>query len=346
MLADVPELIQTEEQLDEFMTRPSPALIEFFRTLPGPLVVLGAGGKMGPTLAVLARRAATAAGSRLDVIAVSRFSDNCARTWLEAQGVRTIACDLLDETAVASLPDAPNVVYLVGTKFGTTQHPARTWVTNSLVPAYVARRYRGARIAALSTGNVYPLTPVQGGGSRETDPLTPLGEYANACVARERILEYFSEQLLMPVTLLRLYYALDLRYGVLVDIATQIYREEPLDVRMGYLNCIWQGDANEMVLRALAVAAVPARALNLAWPEILSVREVGRQLARRMGKPLTIVGEEAPTAYLCNTGELNRLLGTPATPLEVVLRWTAQWVERGGRTLEKPTHFEVRDGRY
>jgi nucleoside-diphosphate-sugar epimerase len=260
--------------------------------------------------------------------------------------VSTIACDLLDEAAVASLPDASNVVYLVGTKFGTTQHPARTWATNSLVPAYVARRYRGSRIAALSTGNVYPLTPVQGGGSRETDPLTPLGEYANACVARERILGYFSEQYHTPVALLRLYYALDLRYGVLVDIATRIHRGEPVDVRMGYLNCIWQGDANEMILRALAVAAVPARPLNLARPEILSVREVGRQLARQMGKPLAIAGEEAPTAYLCNTGELNRLLGTPATPLEVVLRWTAHWVESGGRTLGRPTHFEVRDGRY
>jgi dTDP-4-dehydrorhamnose reductase len=343
---DLPELIETEEQLDEVMTRPSPALVGFMRTLDGPLVVLGAGGKMGPTLAVLAQRAATTAGSSLEVIAVSRFGDSRARTWLEARGVKTISCDLLDEAGVARLPDAPNVVYLVGIKFGTAQHPARTWAVNTLVPAYVARRYRGSRMAALSTGNVYPLTPVQGGGSRETDPLTPLGEYANACVARERILEYFSEQLLMPVTLLRLYYALDLRYGVLVDIATHIHRGEPVDVAMGYLNCIWQGDANEMILRALGVAAVPPRALNLARPEVFSVREVGQQLGQLLGKPLHVVGAEAPTAYLCNTGTLNRLLGTPATPLEVVLRWTAHWVESGGRTFGRPTHFEVRNGRY
>ena len=346
MWTDLPELIETEEQLDEILTRPSPALVDFVRALPGPLVVLGAGGKMGPSLAVLARRAATAAGSSLEVIAVSRFSDGRARTWLEARGVKTISCDLLDEAALARLPDAPHVVYLVGVKFGTAQHPARTWAVNALVPAYVARRYRGSRMAALSTGNVYPLTPVQGGGSRETDPLTPLGEYANACVARERILEYFSEQFHTPVTLLRLYYALDLRYGVLVDVATRVHRGEPVDVAMGYLNCIWQGDANELILRALGMAAVPPRPLNLARPEIVSVREVGGQLGRLMGRPLHVVGQEAPTAYLCNTGELQRLLGTPATPLEVVLRWTAHWIESGGRTLGKPTHFEVRDGQY
>jgi len=346
MPVNVPELIETEEQLDEVMTRPSPALLEFLRPLPGPLVVLGAGGKMGPSLAVLARRAAAAAGNDLNVIAVSRFSDNDARTRLAARGVQTISCDLLDEHAYAGLPDAPHIVYLVGVKFGTTQNPARTWVVNTLVPAYVARRYGDSRIAVLSTGNVYPLTPVQGGGSRETDPLTPLGEYANACVARERIFEYFSDQAHTPLVLLRLYYALDLRYGVLVDIATRIHRSEPVDVRMGYLNCIWQGDANDMVLRALGAAAVPARALNLARPEVFSVREIGERLARLMDKPVHIAGVESPTAYLGDTSELRRTLGTPETPLEAVLRWTAHWIQINGRTLDKPTHFQVRDGRY
>ncbi|MCZ7545629.1 MAG: NAD(P)-dependent oxidoreductase [Anaerolineae bacterium] len=343
---DLPHTLPDEAALDELMTRPRAALVAFVQTLHSPLVILGAGGKMGPTLAVLARRAADAAGRALDVIAVSRFSDAGARAWLEAQGVRTLSCDLMDRDAVARLPDAQNVIYLVGMKFGTTDNPALTWAINTLAPAHTAQRYAQARIVALSTGNVYPLAPVEGGGSREGNPLTPLGEYANSAVARERIFEHFSRRQGTPVALMRLSYAVDLRYGVLVDIALKVYRGEPVDVTTGYMPYIWQGDANEMIIRSLALAASPPAAFNLTGPAPLSTREVALRLGDLMGRPVTLVGKEADTAFLSNTARLQAQLGAPPTPLEPILRWTAAWIASGGRLLDKPTHFEVRDGAY
>ena len=342
----LPDVIRTEEELDEVMTRPRPVLIEFIRSVRSPLVILGAGGKMGPTLALLARRAADAAGHPLDIVAVSRFSDAHARQSLEAKGVRTLSCDLMQPDALTQLPDTDNVIYLVGMKFGTTQNPARTWAVNTLAPAHVAQRYPHARIAALSTGNVYPLVPVSSGGSCETDPLTPLGEYANSAVARERIFEFFSQENATPVVLLRLSYALDLRYGILVDIAQKVYQGQPVDVSTGYMPYIWQGDANEMIIRALALASSPPTALNLTGPAPLSTRETALRFGQLMNKPVRLIGKETETAFLSNTARLSAALGPPTTPLETVIRWTAHWIMNGGRLLNKPTHFEVRDGAY
>ena len=341
-----PERIETEEQLDQLLTRPSAALVEFIQTLSSPLLVLGAGGKMGPTLAVRAKRAADAANHPLEVIAVSRFSDAATRTWLERHQVKTLACDLLEAPAVETLPDADTVVYLVGLKFGTAQNPVATWAMNTVVPARVMERYPHARLVALSTGNVYPLTEVSRGGSRETDPLTPLGEYANAAVGRERIFEFFSRNHHTPVALLRLYYAVELRYGVPVDIARKVHTGEPIALANGHFNCIWQGDANDLILRALSLAASPPSVWNLCRPEIFSVRAIASRLGELLRRTPRFAGSEAPTALLGNSASLCAKLGPPAVPMETMLRWMAHWVKQGGRSLGKPTHFEVRDGNY
>lgn len=343
---DLPALIEAEEQLDELLTRPNAALVEFITTLPSPLLILGAGGKMGPTLAVLAKRAADAAKHPLDVIAVSRFSDPRARQWLEAHGVKTSSRDLLEQGSLQQLPEAENVIYLVGLKFGATQSPAATWAMNTIVPARVMERYPRARIVALSTGNVYPPADVARGGSRETDPLTPLGEYPNATVGRERIFEFYSRRHRTPVALLRLYYAVELRYGVLVDIARKVHTGEVIELANGCFNCIWQGDANDLALRALSLAASPPSVWNLCRPEIFSVRAVASRLGELLGRPPRFAGAEAATAFLGNSARLCAQLGPPAVPLETMLRWIAHWVRQGGRDLGRPTHFEVRDGNY
>jgi hypothetical protein len=342
----LPETIRNEAELVEVMTRPRPVLVEFMRTLSGPLVILGAGGKMGPTLAILARRAAEAAGNPLEVVAVSRYSDPRARAFLETHGVHTISADLMDQAAFAGLPDTGNLLYLVGLKFGTSSDPAPTWATNTLVPAYAAERYSQARIVALSTGNVYPLVPVTGSGSAEGDPLTPLGEYSNACVARERIFEYFSSKYSTPMALLRLSFALDLRYGILVDIATKVWSQEPVSLAMSHLNGIWQGDANEMIIRSLALATTPPTPLNLVGGQHFPVREAAQRFGELMGKPVRFSDTEGQTAFLSNNARLRATLGEPPTPVETVMQWVAGWVMSGGALLNKPTHFEVRDGGY
>jgi nucleoside-diphosphate-sugar epimerase len=360
----LPKVIETEAQLDEVLTRPGALLVKFIKSVPSPLLILGAGGKMGPTLAVLARRAA--ARHPLDVIAVSRFRDPAARAWLEARGVKTVSCDLLEAEAVRRLPDAEAIVYLVGLKFGTAQDPPTTWAMNTVVPLRALERYPHARIVALSTGNVYPMTQVGGGGgeggvprakppkggtpsgigSLETAPLTPLGEYANAAVGRERIFEFCARRQQTPVALLRLFYAVELRYGVLVDLAQRVHLGQPIELANGYFNCIWQGDANELILRSLALAASPPSVWNLCRPETFSVRAVARRLGELLGRPARFVGTEAPTALLGNSARICAALGAPATPLETMLHWIVHWVKLGGRNLGKPTHFEVRDGRY
>lgn len=346
MQTDLPNLIETEEQLDEVLTRPSARLVEFIKDLPNPLLVLGAGGKMGPTLAVLARRAAEAAGNPLRVVAASRFSDANARAWLESRGIETVSCDLFDRDATARLPEASNVIYLVGLKFGTSQNPALTWAANTLVPAAVAERFRNSRIVALSTGNVYPLVPVASGGATESHSLTPLGEYANAAVARERIFEYHAQRFGGPVVLVRLNYAVDLRYGVLRDVAEKVWHSEPVDIGNGYFNCIWQGDANDMIIRALAWAKNPPTPLNLTGTDVLSIRSLAARFGELMRKTVKLTGNEAADALLSNASRATELLGRPSTSLDVMLQWTAHWVMRGGRSLNKPTHFEVRDGKY
>ena len=345
-MIELPEAIRTESELEEVLTRPSAPLIEFIQTVASPLLVLGAGGKMGPTLAVLARRAAEVAGYALDVLAVSRFSNAASRTWLEARGVKTVSCDLLEANAVAGLPDAQNIIYLVGLKFGTAQNPAATWAINTLVPARVCERYPRSRIVALSTGNVYPMSEVSRGGSVEMDSLTPRGEYANAAVGRERIFEFYSQRQHTPLTLLRLFYAVELRYGVLADIARKVHAGAPVALANGYFNCIWQRDANELILRALPLAAAPFSVFNLCRPELFSVRAVATQLGELLGRAPVFSGHETESALLGNSAKLGAALLAPMTPMETILHWTAQWVKQGGPDLGRPTHFEVRDGNY
>ena len=342
----LPPLIEDEAQLDELLTRPRPELVRFIRQVRSPLLVLGAGGKMGPTLAVLARRAAAVAGHKLDVIAVSRFKNSAVREWLERRGIKTISCDLFKPGEVARLPEAGDLLYLVGVKFGTSQNPALTWAANTIIPTNVAERFLQGRLVALSTGNVYPQVEVAGGGADEAHTLTPLGEYANAAVARERLFEFHSQRHGTPMVLLRLNYAVELRYGVLHDLARRVWSGEAVDVAHGYFNCIWQGDANEAIMRSLGLAASPPLHLNLTGSEVLSVRAVATQLGKLMGKSVRFDGAELSTALLNNPARACKLLGPPTTPLEQVLRWTAHWVMRGGTSLNKPTHFEVRDGRY
>jgi nucleoside-diphosphate-sugar epimerase len=253
---------------------------------------------------------------------------------------------LYDAAAVQKLPAAEHVIFLVGQKFGTTQSPAGTWAANTIVPARVAEYYSQARIVALSTGNVYPLSPVARGGSLESDPLTPLGEYANATVGRERIFEFYSQRNGTCIVLLRLFYAVELRYGVLRDLAEKIRTGQTLDLANGHFNCIWQGDANAMVIRSLALTSSPPTAYNLTSAEVFSVRHVATQLGEHLGRPAKFFGTESESALIGNTTKLRAQLGDPPMPLETMIRWTADWVKRGGRSLGKPTHFEVRDGRY
>jgi len=338
--------IGTEEELDEVLSRPAPVLIEFMRNLSGPLVILGAGGKMGFTLAVLAKRAAAAANSRVEIVAVSRFSDASARRKFEEHGVRTQSVDLLERDNVRELPEAENIIHLVGLKFGTTENPSLTWAVNTIVPAHVAGRYASARIVALSTGNVYPFMPIHSGGATETEPLKPVGEYGCAAVAREAVFQKASHENKTRVSIIRLNYAVELRYGVLVDIARKVWAGEPVDVSNGWFNCIWQGDACDMILRAFSLAACPPAVWNQTGSATLSVRAISNQFAELMERPATFVGQESDTAPLSNPARLCDELGPPPTPLETVIRWTADWVRNGGRSLNKPTHFEVRDGRY
>ena len=338
--------IPSPEVLDDLLSEPTPPVVAAMRRAGGDLVVLGAGGKMGPTLARMARRAVELAGTSRLVTAVSRFSTPPVREQLERDGVRTVACDLLDRRAAAALPDAADVMYLAGMKFGASSRPALTWAENCLVPAAVCERYAHSRIAAFSTGNVYGLVPAGQGGSTERDEPAPAGEYAMSCLGRERVFEYFSEHSGTPVTLLRLNYACELRYGVLADIARRVHAGEPVDLTMGYLNAIWQGDANAMALCAVEHAASPPLALNVAGLEELPVRAVAAAFGERFGREARFTGREAVDALLSNGRQAAQLLGPPRVSVDQMIDWIADWVARGGAALGKPTHFEVRDGRF
>jgi nucleoside-diphosphate-sugar epimerase len=336
----------SEDQLEERLTRPAPELIDTLRRLEGDMLVLGAGGKMGPSLAVLARWALEEAGSASRVYAVSRFGSGDAAARLREQGVETIACDLLEREALQKLPDAPNVIFLAGMKFGSTGSPAATWAMNVLLPAMVAERFRGSRIVALSTGNVYPFTPVASGGATEETRPEPVGEYAQSCLGRERMFEYGSDKWGTRAALIRLNYANDLRYGVLLDVAEKVHNGLPVDVTMGHVNTIWQGDANSIVLRCLDRCAAPPYILNLTGAEIISVRDLAQRFGRLLGREVEITGTEAETALLSNAEKCRREFGPPSVPLDTMIEWTAQWVRSGGPTLRKPTHFETRDGKF
>jgi len=337
---------RSEAELEAMLSSPGERLVEAIKSYSSPLVVLGAGGKMGPTLCAMAQRAATMAGHTLKVIAVSRFTNDAARQRLEAQGITTKSCDLLERDAFAALPESENLVYLVGLKFGTANNPGLTWAMNTLVPARVCERYPRSRIVALSTGNVYGMSDVAAGGATEEGTLNPVGEYPSAALGRERIFEYCSRRHGTPITLLRLFYAVELRYGVLVDIARRLHAGEAISLATGYFNCIWQRDANEAALRAIAFAASPPAVFNVCRPEVFSVRDVAGRLGKLLGRPPVFAGDETGTALLGNANKLTGQLGEPATHLESMLELIARWVQAGGRNLGRPTHFEVRDGIY
>jgi len=339
-------MIETEEQLENLLSEPTPGVIETLRNLPGAIAVLGVGGKMGPTLARMARRALDAIGRRDPVYGVARFSTPGTAEKLRSVGVEPIAADLLDREAVAGLPDAPNVIFMAGQKFGTSQGPELTWAMNTLVPEHTAERYASSRIVVFSTGCVYPLSPVSAGGACEADPLGPPGDYANSCVGRERIFSYFSQRNGTPMTMVRLYYSTELRYGVLVDMAHKIMRGEAIDVTMGHANMIWQRDANAQSIQCLAHTASPPFIINLTDGRIQSLRDLANRMGAQLGKAPVIVGQEAPTAWVCDASKARALFGAPSVDVDQMIVWIADWVKRGGNTLNKPTHFEVRDGKF
>lgn len=339
----LPERFATEAELDDFLAVPSHDLVRDMARTEGDLMILGVGGKMGPTLARLARNAMPESRR---VIAVARFSEPGLRESLHAHGIETIACDLLDRQALQTLPPCPNVIFMAGRKFGGEGNLPLTWAMNALVPAMVAETFRHSRIVVFSTACVYPFVPVNGQGAAEDLPPDPPGEYAQSCVGRERMFEHFSQVYQTPGRLFRLSYAIDMRYGVLADVASKVWRGEPVDVTMGHVNVIWQGDANAQALRCLAAATVPTSPLNVSGPETTSIRWLAQAFASHFGKPVVITGDEAPTAWLMNTGEAERLFGYPRIPLKQMVAWVAEWVAAEQRMLGKPTKFEKRDGKY
>lgn len=339
-----PERFEDEAALEDYLATPSRDLVRDLARVDGDLLILGVGGKMGPTLARLARNAMP---RERRVIAVARFSEPGVRESLQAHGIETISCDLMDREAVASLPRCANVVFMAGRKFGAEGNTPLTWAMNAYVPALVAENFRQSRIVAFSTACVYPFVPViSQGASEDEQSLTPPGEYANSCVGRERMFEHFSQQYGTPGRLLRLSYAIDMRYGVLTDVALKVWRGEPVDVTMGHVNVIWQGDANAQALRCLAAATVPTSPINVSGPETTSVRWLAEEFGRRFGKPVTITGQEAPTAWLMNTSQAERLFGYPRVPLLRLVGWVVDWIAHEQRLLGKPTRFESRDGKY
>ena len=330
------------DQIEDWMTAPSPALIDDLAALEGDIAILGVGGKMGPTLARLAKRAAP--GKR--VIGVARFSEPGVRARLEAAGVECVKTDLLDRAAVGRLPRAANVVFMAGRKFGSVGNMPLTWAMNALVPAYVAEVFAASRIVVFSTACVYPFTSINGPGADEaTPPTAPSGEYANSCVARERVFEHFSRIHRTPGRFIRLSYAIDMRYGVLHDIARKIVDDVPIDLAMGAVNVIWQGDANNQALRALRVCTTPMSGLNVSGP-MQRVRDLAQGLGRRLARSPRFVGKEADDAWVIDCQAAARLFGPPAVSIETLLDWTADWVRHGGASLGKETHFETRDGHY
>jgi nucleoside-diphosphate-sugar epimerase len=334
------------DQLEDLLSEPSAGVIEALAHLDGDLIVLGVGGKMGPSLARMARRAFNAAGLRRRIIGVSRFSSGSLPAQLHSWDIETVPCDLLDQSQLDRLPDAANVIYMTGMKFGSTGQEALTWAMNAYLPGMVCQKYRHSRIVAFSTGNVYGLSALSLGGSLESDALRPVGDYAQSCIGRERIFEHFSRTLGIPMALLRLNYACELRYGVLVDLARSVWSEQPIDLAMGAFNVIWQADANAMALQALAHLASPPRVLNIAGPEILSVRRVAEQFGQLFGKPVQFRGSESSDAILSNGQLAMSLFSYPRVPVLQMIDWIADWVRRGGASLGKPTHFEVRDGNF
>ena len=342
------ETIENEEQLELQLGRPHPETIEQLRSIAGDFLVLGAGGKMGPTLCRLLQNACAAAGDQRRVYAVSRFSHPEVRDRLESTGVQTIRADLIDRCAYAELPDAENIFFLAGMKFGASAREHLTWAMNTYVPALAAERWSGpgVRVVAFSTGNVYPFVAPDSGGTGERTQPEPRGEYAMSCLGRERIFQHFSATRRTRSVLIRLNYANELRYGVLVDLAQKVLAGQAIDLTMGYVNVIWQGDANNYIARSLSLASSPASVLNVAGPEILSVRSLAERIALLAGITARFTGSEQPTALLSDSSRCLDLFGPPKASLEWMLSRVVDWLRRGERTLDKPTKYQVRDGKF
>jgi nucleoside-diphosphate-sugar epimerase len=338
---ELPTSFKDIAHLEEVMSTPSPALIADLARVPGDLMVLGVGGKMGPTLARMAKRA----DPKRRVIGVARFSEAGLRESLELHGIECIAADLLLREALAQLPEAPNIVFMAGRKFGSSGSEWLTWAMNAHVPALVAERFPKSRLVVFSTACVYPFVATSGNGALEDVAPTPPGEYANSCVARERMFQHFSHQYNTPGRLIRLSYAIDMRYGVLHDLARKVIAREQVDLAMGHANIIWQGDANEWSLRALAHCDTPTTPLNVSGPKI-SIRDCAQKMGELLGVPVAFTGKEAETAWLIDSGQAERLFGPPSIKLDTMIGWTVDWVRRGQASHNKPTHFEVRDGNY
>jgi hypothetical protein len=338
----LPDTIADIAALDDLLCRPSQPLIDDLSKVEGDIMILGVAGKMGPTLAGLAK----AALPDRRIIGVARFGDPSVKDWLQARGIETINCDLLDEAALRALPKAPNIVFMAGRKFGAEGDLSLTWAMNAHVPALVAQAFARSRIVAFSTGCVYPFVPVDGRGASEHLPPNPPGEYAQSCVGRERMFEYFSKKYSTPGRLFRLNYAIDMRYGVLHDIASKIMAGAPIDVSLGHVNFIWQGDAAAQALRCLAHCDAPTSPINVSGHEILTVRDLAAKLGALLKREPVIVGTEQPTAWLTDTSQATKLFGLPVVDTERLIGWTADWVARSMPSLGKPTKYEVRDGRY
>jgi hypothetical protein len=336
----------SEAELEERLSRPTDADVDHAASLEGDLLVLGAGGKMGPSLVRLARRAAVQAGSKTRVIAVARFSEPGLREQLQAEGIDTIACDLLEPGALQGLPDAENILFMAARKFGTSGSEYLTWAMNTYLPGLVTERYRNSRIVAFSTGNVYGLVTLPGSGATESSPVAPAGEYALSVLGRERMFEYGGHRWGTRVALLRLNYAVELRYGVLVDIARAVFERRPVDLRMGYVNVIWQRDANSVALRALSSCSQPPLVLNVTGPETLSTRSIANEFGQRFGIEPVFTGVEAATALLNDAGKAHQMFGPPTVSPAELMDWIAAWILRGNRYLNKPTHFDVQDGKF
>ncbi|MER1957741.1 MAG: NAD-dependent epimerase/dehydratase family protein [Solibacillus sp.] len=338
--------MKTIEQLEQFMTEPSTMLVEDMKKIDGDILILGIAGKMGPTLAKMAKRAVEEAGVEKRIIGVARFSNPEMKEELERAGIETITCDLLDEAQLAQLPDVKNVIFMAGNKFGTVNNEHFTWAMNTYVPGRVADKYKNSNIVVFSSGNIYPFSPVTAGNCSEDVTPVPIGEYAMSTLGRERIFTNFSNRFQTKMLMFRLNYAIDLRYGVLLEIAKSVYSEEPVDVTMGSVNVIWQGDANEYAIRSLLHCEAPAKILNVTGPETLSVRWLAKEFANRFGKEAKIVGEEQPTALLNTAAHAHKLFGYPRVTLEQMLDLVADWVQADGTTLNKPTHFQERKGAF
>lgn len=338
--------MNTMEQLLAQLTTPTEALVQDLAKVDGDIVLLGVGGKMGPTLAALAVNAIREGGLNKNVIGISRFSNQEARDELEQVGVKTIPCDLLDDAALQALPHSDNVIYMAGNKFGTTGREHFTWAMNAYLPGRVAEKYKDSRIVVFSSGNIYPFMPVSSGGADESVEPQPVGEYAQSTLGRERIFEYHSHKNGTPMTMYRLNYAIDMRYGVLLEIAKAVNEGRAIDLTTGFANVIWQGDANAMALRCLNHCSSPPAVINITGPETLSIRWAAEQFAARLGKPALFANEEAGVALLNNASKSHQLFGYPRVSLLQMIDWTAEWLQSGGATWNKPTHFQERGGKF